>query len=260
MFKIMFFLWRRDGMSVEDFRSYYEDKHAHNNQKVRPASADYRRNYPLLDDAWTDAEGLAALGGFDVMTENFYPQRSAFENVLDVMIRSPAAKLIEEDEAQFEIRHRKRVFVVDEVPTVEFDSPRYDTTALRNETAKFKLVRYVRRNEAVSPAEFREQYELVRAPALARIFAGSIDYRRNYLKFEDALTFNGPQERPTPIERSTFPCEMIEEIWYESREAAAPDFARFRAQADTAQGASIESPGSPLAVVRECRMPRPGRD
>jgi hypothetical protein len=254
MFKIMFFLWRRQGMSVPEFRSYYEDKHAHNNQKVRPASADYRRNYPEVDDPWTDASALARLGGFDVMTENFYSERAAFERVLDVMIRSSAAKLIEEDEARFEIRDRKKVFVVDEVPTLDYASPDYENAARRNETARFKLVRYVRGSAELTPEEFRDRYEKDRAPALARIFSNSIDYRRNYLQFEDMLTFNGPQERPTPIERSSFPCDMIEEFWFPSRDAAEADYVRFSSQA---RSSGIEAPDSPLVVVREHRMPRP---
>jgi hypothetical protein len=257
MFKIMFFLWRRQGMSVPEFRDYYENKHAHNNQKLRPASADYRRNYPEVDDPWTQAQDLARLGGFDVMTENFYPERAAFQKVLDVMVRSSAARLIEADEARFEVRERKKVFVVDEVPTVDYSSLDYEATARRNETARFKLVRYVQRARSLTPAEFRDQYERTRAPMLGGIFGSNIDYRRNYLQFQDALTFNGPQERPTPIERSTFPCDMIEEIWFASRAAAASDHARFVAQARTGLGADLESPGSPLAVVQEHRMPRP---
>jgi hypothetical protein len=257
MFKIMFFLWRRQGMSAAEFRNYYEDKHAHNNQKVRPASADYRRNYPAAEDPWTDAPGLAKLGGFDVMTENFYPDRAAFQKVLDIMIRSPAAKLIEEDEARFEIRDRKKVFVVHEVPTLDFASSDYEAAARHNEIARFKFVRYVRRAENLTPGEFRDSYEKTRAPAMTAIFANSIDYRRNYLQFEDALTFNGPQETPTLIERTTFPCDMIEEIWFESREAAEADHARFVSQLRSAPGANLEAPGSPIAVVREHRMPRP---
>lgn len=258
MFKIVFFLWRRHGMTAQEFLNYYEDKHAHNNQKVRPASADYRRNYPRSEDPWTDAAGLAKLGGFDVMTENFYPERAAFQNVLDIMVRSPAAHRINEDEARFEIRDRKKVFVVREIPTLEFGSPDYEPAARRNESAGFKLVRYVKRAENIAHADFREQYETVRVPAMTRLFANSLDYRRSYLLFEDPLTFNGPQETPTPIARASFPCEMIEEIWYESREAAAGDHARFVAGVSSAAGAALEASGSALVVVQEHRMPRPG--
>jgi hypothetical protein len=258
MFKIIFFLWRKEGMTPSEFRDYYEQRHAKNNQKVRPASADYRRNYPMINDPWTDAGGLARLGGFDVMSENSYPDRSRHEKVLEVMSRSPEAPLIHEDEAKFEIRDKKKVFVCREIPTHEYDSSGYQMAAIRNEHAKFKLVRYVHRADGLTPAAFEDQYEGTRVPVMADIFSNSLDYRRNYLLFEDPLTFNGPQEKPTPIERASFACDLVEQIWYESREAAKVDYARFLDSVRVNDGSRRpDALNSPLVVVNEYRLPRP---
>lgn len=247
MFKILFFLRRREGMSAADFQDYYEEKHALHNQRLRPASADYRRNYPRVGDPLTQGPLPVHLRTFDVMTENWYAERAAFENIFDIMVRSPAARSVEEDEARFEIRAEKRIIVAEEVL-----SPASGTLAPAwNDRAGFKLIRFVTSQHPPSP-DFRADYEANRAPLIDDMFSESIDLRRSYLKFDDPLSFIGPQESSRVIRHEDFPCDLIEEIWYESRAAAQSDRDRCRGRK---AAAGLEH--SSLIVVDECRTPRP---
>lgn len=255
MFKIMFCLWRRPGLTPEQFRHYYEDVHVHNNQKVRPASADYRRNYPDPADPLTDMAGLARLGSFDVMTENWYPDRKRFEAVLQAFVNSPATPAIVEDEAQFEVRDRKLVFVVSESPTFEYGSSEYEKRAMRNDRAGYKLLRFVSKHRGQTPADFRSEYEAGVAAQIAEQFGSAFDYRRNYLLFDDPLTFRGPQESPSRIERERFPADLVEEFWFDNREGALRDVENLKGREF---GAAISgSHDAATIAVREHRLRRP---
>lgn len=253
MFKIMFCLWRRAGLTPEQFCHYYEQIHVHNNQKVRPASADYRRNYPDLDDSLTDKTGLERLGSFDVLTENWYPDSKRFEAVLQAFVNSPATPAIIEDEAQFEVRDRKLVFVVSESPTYEFGSSEYEQRARRNERAAFKLLRFVSKPEGMTAEAFRSDYEARVAVEVGRLFGGAFDYRRNYLLFDHPLTFRGPQETPSRIERERFPADLVEEFWFDDRELAVADIQNLKRQI----GRPDADDDATIVAVREHRLKRP---
>jgi hypothetical protein len=255
----MFFLWRRPGMTTEEFQRYYEERHTHHNAQYRPASADYRRNFPDPDDPWTDQEQLAHLGGFDVMTENWYPERASFEGVLAAVRQSPARERIAEDETRFEIREKKKVFAADEIGSPAYDSPEYELAATRNEDARFKLVRCVRRAEGLSGADFRTRYEASEGPHIQTIFANSIDCRRSYLMFSDPLSFVGSHDAPSPADESCFDCDVVEEIWYGSRDAATSDVARYREWLTKEKSLVSDAARSPLVVMREYRTARPNR-
>jgi hypothetical protein len=256
MFKVMFFLWRREGMTTEEFQRYYEERHAHHNQRVRPASADYRRNYPVMDDPWTDIGGLSKLGNFDVVTENWYPNRGSFENVLDIMVRSPAAKSVVEDELRFEQRERKTVVVTDEVPTLDYyGAADYEESAKRNDRATFKLMRFVWLKNG---ADARSKYAAIRGDTVDAAFAGSLDRRRNYLCYDDPISFTGPQEEPRKVDRNHLRCDIVEEFWYSDRASAVADEAAIQRLKLDLRSTEVEEDAT-LAVVREFRMPRPAR-
>jgi EthD domain len=246
-------------MSATEFSQYYEERHAQSNQRLRPASADYRRNYPDLGDPWTQRDKLSELGGFDVMTENWYSSRAAFENVLSVMTRSSVSATIMEDEARFEIRERKKVFAVEETPTLDYESGAHEAWAQRNEAGGFKIVRYVTAPFGMPSKEFRSHYEEWVATGSAEIFSRAFDRRRNYLLFDDPLTFNGPQERPSAITHGSFGCDLIEEFWYPDRKAATPDIEQYASIAGHTASSEGIRPRAFLVIVREHRMARPAR-
>jgi hypothetical protein len=62
MFKVIFFLWKRAGMSRGEFINYYEVSHANlgkhedgSGELLVPIAIDYRRNYPL----WNGDDGIS---------------------------------------------------------------------------------------------------------------------------------------------------------------------------------------------------------
>jgi hypothetical protein len=258
MFKIVYFLWRRAEMTPEEFIRYYEEKHTDNNARIRPASKDYRRNYPVLNDPWTDAAGLMGLGGFDVMAENWYADRTGFAAVWNAITRSPGKELIAADEARFEIRDRKRVFVADEVGAPSFGTESYERRAIHNEQGKFKFVRFVAKVSSLASAEFRHRYEAVVAPRVAGVLKGSIDYRRSYLRFDDPMSFTGSHDAAVPAHEGSFGCSLIEEIWYADRATAAAELADPKTSLRVGEGATIVDPDRSLIVVMtEHRTARP---
>jgi len=254
MFKIIYFMWRRADMSCADFAHYYEDKHTHNNARIRPASKDYRRNYPLPDSPLSDRGALARLGDFDVMSENSYVDRAGFAVVLDAIRQSPARELIAEDEARFEIRESKRVFVVDERGGLTPDAADYEARALRNEAKRVKLLRFLTRSSLTPLAEFRERYETEQVPVIAGLLDGCIDYRRNHILFDDPMSFAGSHHAPTPADETTFPASLVEEIWFDSEDAAAQGRRRL---ATLAADPLVVLDATCLLAVTECRTPRP---
>jgi EthD domain len=258
MFKIIYFLWRRPDMTREEFVRYYEEKHTHNNARIRPASRDYRRNYPVLEDPWTDAAGLAALGGFDVMAENWYADRAGFAAVLAAITRSPGKELIAEDEARFEIRDRKKVFVAQELGTPPLVSADYQRRAARNEQGGFKLVRFVAKTRSLDSAQFCERYEAEVAPRVTEAFRDNIDYRRNYLLFDDPMSFTGSHDASAPANEQSFSCHLIEEMWYADRAAVGAGFAELEAlYRCAAHEAIVDTDRSPTVVMAEHRTSRP---
>ena len=78
MYKVLLFLKRRPGMSVEAFRDYYETTHRVLGERGMTAGTRYMRRYlePVADSA-----GRAEELPFDVITELWYEDRAIAEAV-----------------------------------------------------------------------------------------------------------------------------------------------------------------------------------
>lgn len=115
MIKFVAILARREGMSHEDFRAYYEERHVPLIRELNPWMRDYRRSYV---DFATVSGGMTMTTDwkpdFDVITEIWFDDREAFEKGKTAMTAPEAAERIAQDEARFIDRSRKRMFFVDE--------------------------------------------------------------------------------------------------------------------------------------------------
>jgi hypothetical protein len=222
MFKALFFLWRRPDYTQERFMRYYEGQHSHNNQKIRPASLTYRRNYPVWDDPWTDRD-VADLRGFDCMTENWYVDRSGWQAVVDAISQGPGLAAIRVDEERFVMRDNRIVFVVDEVLTAPREVAAFPAWADGIERSPFKLLRFVRRQPGQSRAAFKAEYERAAVSQLEPRLHVSGGYTRSYPRFDDPLSITGNYEDPHDGTENDFPYDLIEDFWYASRDAAKAD-------------------------------------
>jgi EthD domain len=114
IFKVLIFLKRRPGMSLEAFRDYYENVHAKLGEKYAAGMRRYVRRYvqPLQAGAGTPAEM-----SFDVITELWFDDRSVFEKVAQFAPRGELPEDVLADEERLFDRSKTRYATV-----IELDS------------------------------------------------------------------------------------------------------------------------------------------
>mgnify|MGYP006115675421 FL=1 len=112
MIKVISPMKRRLGMSVEDFRKYYENNHRIIGEKYLEGFAiKYIRRYtnPLLDRS-----GNLNNPEFDVLLEIWYPDMETFEACKKKLSEPDVIKEIREDEEKLFDTTYMRSYIVDE--------------------------------------------------------------------------------------------------------------------------------------------------
>ena len=113
MIKMIALLKRKPEMSFDEFIRYYEDHHRKLGEKYLAESADkyvrrYLRPVPELPG------GSEAEPEYDVLTEMWFRDRSAFDRAIDAVTDPVAAAEIAADEQQLFDRSRSRFCIVSE--------------------------------------------------------------------------------------------------------------------------------------------------
>ena len=109
MFKVLGFLTRREGMEMQAFIDYYENKHVPLICSLAPTPLVYKRRYR--------GEKLTREGGavdFDVVTELGFADRAAFLAWMAQLSGPGAGGQVAADEAKFLDRSRTRAYVFEE--------------------------------------------------------------------------------------------------------------------------------------------------
>lgn len=116
MIKIVCFMNRKSGMSMDEFKTYYEENHVPLINKLMPFWQDYRRNF--VEDrehsAAHMAPGRSQEAMFDVMTELTFENEEMHQKCLEALADPVIGKIVADDEAKFFDRASMRTFVVDE--------------------------------------------------------------------------------------------------------------------------------------------------
>ncbi|MFE1196118.1 EthD domain-containing protein [Streptomyces olivaceoviridis] len=107
MFKTFAYLTKRDGMTAEEFKEYYENHHVPLVLSHAPLPNVYKRNYLVRGDV-ANLESPAI--DFDVITELAWDDRSGYEE----WIARLGIPEIAADEARFLDRSKTRAYVIDE--------------------------------------------------------------------------------------------------------------------------------------------------
>jgi uncharacterized protein (TIGR02118 family) len=118
MLKLVAFLKRRPGMSLEDFRKYYENRHAPLILSLMPRPPrHYVRRYIKFEGNPIDpsAERPQELEFVDCITEVWFDDRAAFDATLGKFSEAVTRQQIADDEDNFLDRTKIRHVVVDEV-------------------------------------------------------------------------------------------------------------------------------------------------
>jgi hypothetical protein len=117
MVKFIFLLSRKPGLTDEQFREYYETKHAPLAVKLFPFFSDYRRNYfrrgELHDFVTPDVVEV----NFDVVTEMTFESEEGYKRMVDAYADPAVAKQIADDEEKFIDRTKTRAIRVYEEVT-----------------------------------------------------------------------------------------------------------------------------------------------
>jgi hypothetical protein len=110
MFKVLAFLKRKSGMSQDEFRTYYETRHAALVAEVAPPPGTYRRNFLMTGDATNvGAEDL----DFDVVTEMEFADRREYARWFAALTAPGSRERVEADQSNFIDRQKFRVCVVE---------------------------------------------------------------------------------------------------------------------------------------------------
>ena len=112
MIKVITTLKRRQGMSVKDFRNYYENHHRIIGEKYLSGFATrYIRRYttPLPGSEWSRVEPE-----FDVLLEIWFSDEAAFQACNNRLSEPEVAQEIVHDEEKLFERRQKRSYIVNE--------------------------------------------------------------------------------------------------------------------------------------------------
>ncbi len=117
MFKVVFLLKKKAGMSPEAFRAYYEGTHAKLGERVVPTAERYFRRF--LTPFPPPAPGQMVDSDVDVITELWFKDRAAFDAAMQELQEPAIAAEIAADEENLFDRSKIRAFTVE-----EYESPR----------------------------------------------------------------------------------------------------------------------------------------
>jgi hypothetical protein len=98
---VVVLLKRREGMSEEDFRDYYENSHSVLARSIIPGLMRYTRNYVVRDTVSLARQiGDAPPPAFDVITELVFADESAYSEFRRSFSDPATVALIARDEAK----------------------------------------------------------------------------------------------------------------------------------------------------------------
>jgi hypothetical protein len=103
MFKVIWLLKRKSGITHEQFREHYETSHAVLGQKYfGHLILSYKRNYDAAKRAGEEGAFMAARqSDYDCVTEWIMPSEAAFEECMGLMSDPAIGKVFLEDETHF---------------------------------------------------------------------------------------------------------------------------------------------------------------
>jgi EthD domain len=109
-YKILLFMKRRPGMSVEAFQDYYENHHAPLCVKYASGMKRYERRFltPHPNPETGATEELA----FDVITELWFDDETTFRNTVTYLSTSKMPEAVVEDEKRLFDRSKTRMATV----------------------------------------------------------------------------------------------------------------------------------------------------
>jgi len=114
--KILAFLTKKNGMTAQAFKEYYEHKHVPFICSLATPPPVYKRSYVLRGDSFNQGEETL---DFDVVTEMVFADRAAYERWTARIFAPGVGEQVIADESNFLDRSRTRAYLFDESITTK---------------------------------------------------------------------------------------------------------------------------------------------
>ncbi len=115
MFKVLILIKRKEGLSFEEFRKYYEENHAPLAIQLVPNLKKYVRHYAT---AYPDAASMGGDIPCDVITEFGFDDRQDFERGMAYISVPDRSAILVADELKFIDRSSVRFFLIDDCESI----------------------------------------------------------------------------------------------------------------------------------------------
>jgi hypothetical protein len=206
MHKVIALIKRKPGLSRGEFIDYYENNHAPLARKCFPQIVQYRRNFIDLDGAII-APGMPD-PDFDSVTEIWYRDRAAYDEMLSTHFMAGVQETIEADERNFLDQSMTRMLKVDERGAHHADAQLRPSVGATAGEGMFKVIALLTRKAGMSQADFVEYYETRHSKLIWSLFPWIVEYRRNFIDTAGAIIFPA----------ATLPdFDVVTELWFHDR-------------------------------------------
>ncbi len=206
MFKVIALIKRKPGMSKADFIKHYETGHAPLARKCFPQIVQYRRNFIELEGAFIYPGTTEP--DFDSVTEIWYRDRAAYDEMLGSHFSSEIQETIENDERKFLDQSMTRFFIVDQRGAKLPDAELIPSHGRPPGEGLFKVIALLTRKPGMPQADFVDYYENQHSKLIWSLFPWIVEYRRNFIDMTGAIL--GSAATPPDF-------DVVTELWFQDR-------------------------------------------
>lgn len=123
MKKIIMFIKRKPGLTLDEFKDYYESNHVTLALKLIPQIAEYRRSYIVPGEVYKPGHlanvNHAVEPSFDVVTEISFKTEADYQKMVETLGEPKMGRILAEDEEKFVDRASIIMHIVEERRTPE---------------------------------------------------------------------------------------------------------------------------------------------
>lgn len=200
MFKNIALITRKPGLSRDDFIAYYEANHAPLAKRLFPQFVEYRRNF--VDPTGAILSPGMTTPSFDSVTEIWFKDRAAREEMLSTHFTPEVQNAIENDERNFLDQSVTLMFTVDE------RGAKHSFAELGPGKGLFKVIALLAIKPGLTRQEFIDYYETQHSRLIWSKFPWILEYRRNFIDLEGSII--APQAKKLDF-------DVITELWFKDR-------------------------------------------
>lgn len=203
---------KKPGMSMADFKQYYETRHVPLLMQYIPRFAHYRRNF-VIPGADVEAGHIADQPpppDFDVITEVWFEDQATFDKLIDDLKDPAIGGPIARDEENFFDRGRMVIFAMEEHATPEAHLG--SAAGAPDDGSMVKMVCMIRRRPGMTRDAFIEYYETRHAPLTVSHLPMIARYHRSYMIPGSAFDAGHIADAPPLPE-----IDVMTEMWFRTK-------------------------------------------